>query len=248
MPLYRILKNFIPRKYRRPRYKHFCDETPQLITELETPQNFSPHSYFHGYFHNLAYFEHILPTLRRDFTLRTPLTEANLALKQRILDTPHATFVHIRRGDFLASAQDDFVRLDKSYYERAFTLLKERVPEAHLYIFSNDIPWCKEHFCAHLPDSKRALDSENTQMISTLGLSFSFIEGNDEGAAAQELELMRACQHGIIANSTFSWWAAYLMENPHKVIISPKDFLHNTSSIHQSALITPKEWLTIPVA
>lgn len=252
MPLYRILKNLIPKKYKRPRYKYFCDETPHLLTQLQSPQNLSPHTYFYGYFHNLAYFEYIFPTLRADFTLRTPLTATNLALKERILSTPHATFVHIRRGDYLASAQDGVVRLDKSYYERAFALLKEKVPDAHLYIFSNDIPWCKEHFCTTQPIFETSpLSSSQTkqdEIISTLGLPFSFIEGNDEGAAAQELELMRSCKHGIIANSTFSWWAAYLMDNPHKVIISPKEFLHNPQTIHQTALITPKEWLTIPTS
>ena len=144
--------------------------------------------------------------------------------------------MHIRRGDFLASANSDFIKLDKDYYERAFCHLKAIYPQAYLYIFSNDIPWCKEHFSQH---------NKTESSISTQGLEFSFVENNDEAVAVQEMELMRACQNGIIANSTFSWWAAYLMKNPSKIIISPSHFFINTPPFHSTSLILPKEWITI---
>ena len=105
-----------------------------------------------------------------------------------------------------------------------------------MFIFSNDIPYCKSHF------TKKAASDEH---ISTQGLEFSFIESNDEGKAAQEMELMRSCENAIIANSTFSWWAAYLIENPHKIIIAPSVFFTKANPLHQTSLILPREWVTL---
>ncbi len=128
------------------------------------------------------------------------------------------------------------MRLGKSYYERAFATLKQYIPNAHLFIFSNDIPYCKSHF------TKKAASDEH---ISTQGLEFSFIESNDEGKAAQEMELMRSCENAIIANSTFSWWAAYLIENPHKIVIAPSVFFIKANPLHQTSLILPREGVTL---
>lgn len=235
MPLYRIYKNLLPRAYRRHNYRYHYAES-QTIQEYFSTLHFPKYAYFDGYFQNLSYFSGISHIIQQEFTLKTPLSQSNQALKKQIESTPNATFVHIRRGDFLASANSDFIKLDKDYYERAFCHLKAIYPQAYLYIFSNDIPWCKEHFSQH---------NKTESSISTQGLEFSFVENNDEAVAVQEMELMRACQNGIIANSTFSWWAVYLMKNPSKIIISPSHFFINTPPFHSTSLILPKEWITI---
>ncbi|MCX2717836.1 alpha-1,2-fucosyltransferase [Helicobacter sp. MIT 21-1697] len=235
--LYRIYKNFIPKAYRRCGYRYAYEETPSLLSQVfYNPSSFPHYAYFYGYFHNLAYFAHITHQIRQDFTLLTPLSEINQKYKSLIKATPNATFVHIRRGDYLLKQNEHFVRLGKSYYERAFVTLKQIYPNAHLFIFSNDISYCKAHFTK---------ESTSNEHISTQGLEFSLIEGNDEGSAAQEMELMRSCENAIIANSTFSWWAAYLIENPHKIVIAPSVFLGTANPLHQSSLILPKEWIAL---
>lgn len=234
MPLYRIYKNLLPRAYRRHNYRYHYAES-LILQEQFLTLNFPTYAYFDGYFQNLSYFDNISHIIQQEFTLKHPLSQSNQTLKEQIESTPNATFVHIRRGDYLASANSNTIKLGKDYYEKAFCHIKAIYPQAHLYIFSNDIPWCKEHFKQHHTESG----------ISTQGLAFSFVENNDEAAAMQEMELMRACQNGIIANSTFSWWAAYLMKNPSKTIISPSHFFIKTPPLHSTSLILPKKWIAI---
>ena len=78
-----------------------------------------------------------------------------------------------------------------------------------VFVFSDDILWCKEHFTQYL-------DSMLYRQVE-----FVFMEGNGEGNAIEDLTLMRSCQNGIMANSTFSYWAAYLIDNPSKLIYAP---------------------------
>lgn len=101
--------------------------------------------------------------------------------------------IHVRRGDYVKHSQ--FVQLwDTDYYVRAM----EQFPGARFLIFSDDKPWCREHF---------------------QGPHFEFAWGRDE---IEDLNLMASCRHNIIANSSFSWWAAYLNQNPNKQVIYPK--------------------------
>lgn len=78
------------------------------------------------------------------------------------------------------------------------------------------------------------------------GLEFSFIEGNDEGNAIEEMELMSACKHAIIANSTFSWWAAYRIANPHKIVIAPKRITIDQDEAREKVFYPP-HWVLLEV-
>ena len=96
--------------------------------------------------------------------------------------------------------------------------LKARLKRATIFIFSNDIKWCKKYFLGFL-----SLEVKKD-------LEFIFVDNNTEAHACFELDLMRSAQHAIMANSTFSWWAAYLIENPQKVVIMPSAFSYNPRS------------------
>ncbi|ANV98061.1 hypothetical protein BBW65_04250 [Helicobacter enhydrae] len=171
----------------------------------------NPNAMFNGYFQNVVFFDHLRESLLRDFTLKRPLTPANEALKHQILQTPNSCFLHIRRGDFLPLPE--YIQLDSTaYYNNAIKALKDKISKPHIFVFSNDIAWCKEFF----------LDSLDPLVIENV--TFSFVENNDEGNAIEEMELMRSCQHAIIANSTFSWWAAYLIDSAQKLCIMPQRF------------------------
>nr|WP_245945811.1 alpha-1,2-fucosyltransferase [Helicobacter didelphidarum] len=166
--------------------------------------------------------------LLQDFTLKIPLDSKNLATKNRIVNTKDSVSLHIRRGDYLESV-NYFIHLGSGYYNGALRALKKRVSKAHIFVFSNDIEWCKNHLLS-------SLDSHLIQ-----DFTFEFVDNNGEGQAAFEMELMKTCQHNIIANSTFSWWAAYLNQNPQKIVICPNKMVYSKNE-HKNY---KKEWIKI---
>lgn len=125
--------------------------------------------------------------------------------------------IHVRRGDYL-KFNKAFEQLDLGYYIRAVYGLNVK----NYIIFSDDIDWCKGVF--H-------------------GDDFSFSEGKSE---IEDLVLMSKCEHNIIANSSFSWWAAWLNNNPNKKVIAPsKWFGPELSPTHNTKDLIPKEWIII---
>lgn len=136
--------------------------------------------------------------------------------------------MHIRRGDYLIPEHSGYTKLGQCYYTKAIQVIKERLGNPHFFIFSNDIQWCKDN----LPQALSSVIDKDW---------LTFVEGNDEGNAIEEMELMRSCEHAIVANSTFSWWAAYLMKNPKKICIMPSSY-----SIYDDVnKILPLEWILI---
>ncbi len=169
------------------------------------------HSYFvHHYFADSS-----VARLRTDFVLDKALSPHNKALQTKILHTPDSVFLHIRRGDFLESKHWQYRKLGSTYYNNAIDTIKSHLTNPHIFIFSNDIVWCKTYFLNSLESGVR----EN--------VCFEFVEGNGETNAADEMELMRSCKNAIIANSTFSWWAAYLIDNAHKIVCMPNSWFYN---------------------
>lgn len=167
-------------------------------------------------------------TLPLDFTLIPPLRDDNQIIKQKILRTNSSVFLHIRLGDYLESGT--YSRLGVSYYQKALEVMKTKIDNPYIFVFSNDINWCEKYL---------------TQYVDFSGCGVEFVKGNTEGNAAEEMELMRSCQHAIIANSTFSWWAAYLMENPNKVVIMPKYFFNDSRRIPRYDMLALKDWVII---
>jgi len=120
--------------------------------------------------------------------------------------------IHVRRGDYVNNPFYTDL-FESGYYEEAM----EMFPDANFLVFSDDIAWCK----------RQPLFEE-----------CEFSEGNDE---VTDLNLMASCQHNIIANSSFSWWAAYLNPNPNKKVIAPA--LWHPDGLERTVL--PANWITI---
>ncbi|MCI5968138.1 alpha-1,2-fucosyltransferase [Helicobacter sp.] len=194
--------------------------------------NFDENSYFLGLFQNVKYFITIEQMLKNDFTLKTPLNSKNQNIKDYILSTKNSCFLHIRRGDYLNNPL--FIDLcQTNYYNKSLKIIKNKIEKPHIFIFSNAIQWCKDHFL-------ETLHPEITNAVV-----FEFIESNDEGDAVEEMELMRSCQNAIIANSTFSWWAAFLLDNKNKIVIMPKKFF--TKKIEEVDIenLIVKDWMAL---
>lgn len=154
-----------------------------------------------GYWQSERYFDDFADGIRADFMLRQPLAGANAGLLE-LARSDHSVGVHVRRGDFVSlnDAAQVHGLCSVDYYRRAITLLRERWPECRFMVFSDDPQWAR----AELP----------------LDPSAVFVTGNDANPE-QDLALMSACTHHIIANSSFSWWAGWLGYSAGQVVIAP---------------------------
>jgi hypothetical protein len=127
----------------------------------------------------------------------------------------NATSMHVRRGDYLKFA-DCHTNLDMNYYQRAMSLC----PSEKYYIFSDDISWCKSQF---------------------VGNQFVFMENNHE---TFDMDMMSKCQNNIIANSSFSWFGAWLNTNPSKMVVAPQNWFGPALS-HDTRDLIPSTWTQI---
>ncbi|MFV0328410.1 MAG: alpha-1,2-fucosyltransferase [Dysgonomonas sp.] len=155
-----------------------------------------------GYFQNEKYFKDIVKALRNDFTFKNPLIDDNLKVSDKIASS-QSVAIHIRRGDYLSqNSQSNFITLDKAYYENAIRFIINQIKNPEFFVFSEDFEWIKEN-----------LNFENYPV--------TFIDWNKGKNSYIDMQLMSLCKHNIIANSSFSWWAAWLNNNQDKVVIAP---------------------------
>ena len=154
-----------------------------------------------GYWQSERYFIDVADKIRADFTLSEPLCGTNAELLQ-LADSVGSVGVHVRRGDFasLNNAAKVHGLCSVDYYRRAIDLVRGRCRECHFLVFSDDPQWAR---------AELQLES-----------SAIFVTGNAE-KPEQDLALMSACKHHIIANSSFSWWAAWLGYSPDQIVIAP---------------------------
>lgn len=160
--------------------------------------------------------------LRNEFTLRLPLSPKAADWMKKI-SSAESVAVHIRRGDYLwEKHQNIYGLLPTAYYEKAAALILEKKTDVRFFVFSDDGAWVKENL--KLPAMFDVV-SDGT-LIS-----------------AEEMMLMSAAKHQIIANSTFSWWAAWLNRNNNKIVIAPlKWFADRTRSASD---IVPQSWIRL---
>jgi hypothetical protein len=157
--------------------------------------------YLVGYWQSECYFTDISDRLRADFTLKQDGSGANARLLKLAL-AGNSVGLHVRRGDFvtLSDAAQVHGLCSIEYYRRAIDIVRSRFSDCQFLVFSDDPEWAR----AELPPDPSAV----------------FVTGNDL-CPEQDLALMSACKHHIIANSSFSWWAAWLGYSPEQLVIAP---------------------------
>lgn len=183
-------------------------------------------TYLHGYFQSEAYFRDVVPQIRPELEIVTPPSDDNLRWASRIAGDDRAVSLHVRRGDYVASAKGQQVHgtCDADYYARAVAAIRARAGiDPRLYVFSDDPHWARDNL---------ALDAETV-----------VLDHNPPGAAVEDMRLMGVCRHHIIANSSFSWWGAWRNPSAGKVVVAPVRWfadpkLHNPD-------ICPPEWLRV---
>lgn len=169
-----------------------------------------------GYFESDQYFKDYADIIRREITLKEDFPV------DPVITSSESVFVHVRRGDYLLTQYKNFHSLcPLDYYKRAIALMREQVANPKFFIFSDDIVWTKAN-----------LDVADAVYVSGTGLK-----------DYQELITMSRCQHAIIADSTFSWWGAWLIKNPNKVVIAPQRWF--VSDKDNRPELTPPEWIRL---
>ena len=179
-----------------------------------------------GYWQAFPYIDAIRPILQSEFKTKRPAAEHYQSYLEQIRSS-EAVMLHIRRGDYVnsPSAAKFHGALQLSYYQQAIEALLLNKPNAHFFIFSDDLPWAKE-----------ALPKD---------LEITFVENSFKpDAAAQELQLMYECKHHIIANSSLSWWGAWLKKDCSGLVFAPNRWISD-SSLDLSNLL-PANWQRIP--
>ncbi len=154
------------------------------------------------------YFADIAREVRAAFQFNYPMRGEALAIANAMDEAGFTSVsVHVRRGDFVSMKNVEALhgKMDLSYYDRAAKYIAERVERPHFFIFSDDVAWCRGHL--KLPYPMTLVPAE------AAGPNDAF-----------HLELMSRCKHNIVANSTFSWWGAWLNVNDKKIIVAPKQW------------------------
>jgi hypothetical protein len=176
-----------------------------------------------GYWQSEKYFIDITDTLRLDFTLKKEMEVKARDLYEKIKNK-NSVSLHIRRGDYLSSKFSSiYPVLSIDYYSRALKVIKDKIKDPQIFVFTDDIEWVKDN-----------LD---------IPVQIEFVSGQKDINANEELILMSQCRHNIIANSSFSWWGAWLNSNPEKIVIAPSHWLYVDS--YKIDDLVPKKWIKI---
>jgi hypothetical protein len=183
-------------------------------------------AYIKGYFQSYKYLENQEDLIRETFSFPVEsLDDRNKTLLSK-LQSEIAISVHIRRGDYVTNTktQQFHGNCSLEYYSKAILLLASKIEKFTLVFFSDDSQWVKEQF-------------------ETLPYSKLFVDDNTEENSWVDMFLMSSCTHNIIANSSFSWWAAWLNTQPNKIVIAPKKWYAN-SERNTNDLIPP-QWIRL---
>lgn len=177
-----------------------------------------------GYWQSEKYFTSIETIIRKEFVVKYPLTELTVSYIDKI-SSVESVSLHIRRGDYVTNktVNDSHGVCDLNYYQQAIAIMRSKLASPVFFIFSDDMPWVKEN-------------------LVMAGDAVEYVEMNGE-KDYEELRLMYTCKHNIIANSSFSWWGAWLNNNPQKMVIAPKKWFYNSDRDGKD--IVPAEWMKV---
>lgn len=211
--------------------KRFCGINLYSEPHFEYDENIlnlKPNTYIEGFFQSEKYFSDVEKELRNDFQFKSQPDEKNQELLEKIKET-NSISLHIRRGDYVQKKryQDVYAACPLTYYEKGVEYIAKRLSNptlfTTLFIFSDDIEWVKENL--------------------KLPYESVYVSHNTGEKSFEDLRLMSECRHNIIANSSFSWWGAWLNNNKEKIVIAPERWF-NDEKIVQTDVIPPS-WIRL---
>lgn len=181
-------------------------------------------TYLIGWWQNEKYFVDIRETIIKEFK-----PKAISAYSNKLIDAIKASesiSIHVRRGDYVSNkfANKEHGLTPIDYYQRSIDYINQKVKNPKYFVFSDDLEWCK-----------KSLKLSNSTV---------YADGNGSSRAHEDIFLMQNCKHNIIANSSFSWWGAWLNDNPDKIIIAPKAWFQNKASNKETEIV-PSSWVRL---
>ncbi len=183
--------------------------------------------YFDGFWQSELFFKEIRDVLLREFTPKIELDLVNMSWLNSITNS-NSVAVHIRRGDYITNLNANAFHgiCTVEYYRNAIQYIKNNTSDPSFYFFSDDMSWVKNNF--HSDEGK-----------------YNFIENNIGDKSYLDITLMASCKHNIIANSTFSWWGAWLNNNSNKIVIAPTLWFSDLNENRKAEKLIPKSWIRI---
>jgi len=180
-------------------------------------------AYLDGHWQSKKYFKNVEDVIREEFTLKNEPSNTYKNNEQKIKER-NSVSLHIRRGDYITmkKAADAIGVCPLDYYYKAVKKIAKKIEKPTFFIFSDDIEWVKKNLKIKYP------------MI--------FVS-NNKLEDYEELILMSKCKHNIIANSSFSWWGAWLNNNPNKMVIAPKRWFKDPSK--NTGDLIPENWIKL---
>ena len=217
----RVAKNIIPKiekkitlpiKYVKERNNYFNNE---ILSEQSN-------IILDGYWQSEEYFKDIRDIILEDLTLLANPDKENKKMLKRI-NNSNSVCLHVRRDDYVSDPllQQYHGNLTQDYYNKTIGSICDRISDPEFFIFSDEPEWCKRKIITDRPHT--------------------YVDINGPDKAPEDLRLMSACKHFIIANSSFSWWAAWLSGYKEKIIIAPKRWYRTKDE----GDIVPKRWIRL---
>ncbi len=176
--------------------------------------------FLEGYFQCEQYFIKYESEIRADFEITTPLKSKTLETITK-MQSVNSVALHFRRGDYLLHEMHNTEK--ENYYKDAMKMIEDKIDTPVYFLFSDDMDWVKENI--------------------TSNFETHYIDFNDAATNYEDLKLMASCKHNIIANSSFSWWGAWLNKHPNKIVIAPKIWFNDTTFDYKD--VVPKSWIRL---
>ena len=201
-------------KWLREKYFHFDANI------LSAPNNIL----LDGYWQSEKYFSDIADILRREFVVKYQQDYQSKKFCDLIQES-QSVCIHIRRADYVQNQLTNQIHgtCGSDYYDSCVTYITERISNPHFFVFSDEPEWARENL--------------------KLGYPTTIVDCNDASRNYEDLRLMSQCQHNIIANSTFSWWGAWLNNNPSKIVCAPKKWFNDAT--RDSKDLVPDSWIKL---
>ena len=179
-------------------------------------------SYLDGYWQSERYFGDNADKIRAEFTFKIPFSKTNNEIAAHILQL-NAISLHVRRGDYVTNPKNAYIGFcSLDYYKAAINQMMNKIKDPVFFVFSDDIEWVK-----------------NNLLFASQAV---FVDHNKNTESYNDMRLMSLCKHHIIANSSFSWWGAWLNANPKKLVIAPKNWFRNGTD---DGDLIPAEWIRL---
>lgn len=190
--------------------------------------NIKPPVLLDGYWQCEKYFKEFETIIRNDLQFKSfDSNDQNVAIRNEILANQSVS-VHVRRGDYVKYGTSNMFYgiCDIPYYKKAIQLLLQKRNNLTFYFFSEDPEWVLEN-------------------LMESGLNAIIVNGNTGVHSWKDMYLMSLCKHHILANSSFSWWGAWLNQNPEKLVVAPSKWYNTTEPYFSQSDILLADWITI---